>query len=161
MCQVFGVSMDQLVLGKEPAPAVQPAPAARTLAAPQSMIGLALIALGLFLFLLMLDNFGNDSDSMLLALPFLAFGTLCLILRGERLLLGFGWVLWLFYQHLLRLYSIYFWDIPNLLLGYDAFQDNIAAFLALLAFAGFWALFFLTIRAFVPKEENPSGGRKF
>jgi len=163
MCQLFEVSMDQLVLGKEPVrpdPAVQPVPAARTLAAPQSIIGLALIALGLFLFLLLTDNFGADSNSMLLALPFLVLGTLCLILRDERLLLGFGWVLWLFYQHLLRSNYIYSWEIPELLFGYDAFQDSIAAFLALLAFAGFWALFFLTIRAFAPKEDKPSGGRR-
>jgi len=96
MCEVFGVSLDRLVLDREPAqpaPAVQPAPAARTLAAPQSIIGLVLIALGLFIFLLMAENFGADSDGMLLALPFLALGTLCLIIRGERLLLGFGWVL--------------------------------------------------------------------
>lgn len=91
MCEVFGVSLDQLVLGKVPSP---PPPAVRPSVLSQKNIGLALAALGLLAFILMAIVTQDITAGVFLALPFLACGGLCSIVRKRPLLfLCCGWVI--------------------------------------------------------------------
>lgn len=139
MCEVFGVSLDWLVLGREPA-APQSAPVAVQLPAlSQGTVGAALIALGLFAFILM-AAVRDIMTGVLLALPFLVCGGLFLRVRKRLwLLIGCGWTvcisLWLYFP-------ISFGADAITILAYGDF--SLAWFLALLELTGLAGLFLFT-----------------
>lgn len=91
MCEVFGVSLDWLVLGKAPDPPPPQAVAVQLPALSRQTVGAALIALGLLAFILM--SVAQDMMAgALLAFPFLACGGLFLRVRKKLwLFLGCGW----------------------------------------------------------------------
>ena len=94
MCEVFGVSLDWLVLGKtpDPPPGAPPPAAVQLPALSRQTAGAALAALGL-LALIVMTAVQDVIAGVFLAIPFLACGGLCFLLSKKRLLLlGCSWV---------------------------------------------------------------------
>lgn len=162
MCQVFQVSLDWLVLGKTPAaPPDTPPPAPRLPALSRELIGGALAGLGLLALIVMAAAQGDIIAGVLLAIPFLACGGLCFLVKQKRhLILGCGWVVCIS----LALYLLAQEDpmFPlSCVLGYvngDIEEYLPAGFLTLLDLIGFVALTVTSLmyeQIFPPVEKKP------
>ena len=104
LCELFEISMDELVRGEEPAeeappPEETPPPAAsetRPVRNPLTVrvaVGLGLIFLGALVFVLGLLYLGEAPAGLILASPFLLCGAACLVFKGHPAL-ACGWILW-------------------------------------------------------------------
>lgn len=115
MCQVFGVSLDQLVLGGEPAPASLSAQGFRL---TPSVSGTALLLMGGLSFVLKAGVSQDLLGALLLALPFLACGGLLLTVK-KHLVLWCCWVLWFSVLFYLQIYGYgLFYSLEFFMLGY-------------------------------------------
>ena len=112
LCELFDLSLDQLVRGNEPetasdgrpeeapSPASACEPRASVSAAPReggltvrTAAGLLLLFLGALVLLLCTLAWGAAMESVVLAIPFLLCGAICLICKRHPALIC-GWVLW-------------------------------------------------------------------
>lgn len=97
LCQLFGMSMDALVLGAEPEMGDHPAELPRSERAVwslQTVIGLMLLFFGLLFFTVMFLIQGREPGiTALYSAPLLICGALCLMMR-KHAVLGCAWGLW-------------------------------------------------------------------
>lgn len=165
MCEVFQVSLDWLVLGKTPAaPPAAPQPASLQLPAlTREMIGGALAALGL-LALIVMAAAQTILSGVLLALPFLACGGLCFLIKQKRhLLLGCGWILWfsLFCGILSSVHSdrdpisTFFILLSAILSNGSFYPQSALAFLELIGLVVLFTFTFAYDQIFPPEEKKP------
>lgn len=164
MCEVFGVSLDWLVLGKAPDPPPGPPPPAvvQLPALSRQAAGAALTALGLLALIVMAAARNDILAGLFLAIPFLACGGLCLLAKQKRtLILGCGWVVCI--SLLLFLCWGTGWSLPGLLdlaLG-NGYTDSYALFGAgLLALLDLIALATLLVFTLNDQILPPDGKKK-
>ncbi len=105
MCDVFEVTLDQLVRGKEgdssaaaeahaaPQTSVQWDTAAKSGMTVRITVGLMLLFLGVLVFLLWVLFRGAPLNGLILASPFLLCGTVCLLCKRHPALVC-GWIVW-------------------------------------------------------------------
>ena len=98
--EVFEVTLDQLVRGAEPAPAqageqapAPPAVSERGRLTVRILAGLLLLLFGGLVLLLCTLAWGPAQESLILALPFLLCGAVCLVCRRHPALIC-GWLVW-------------------------------------------------------------------
>ena len=165
MCQVFQVSLDWLVLGKTPAaPPDTPPPAPRLPALSQELIGGALAGLGLLALIVMAAAQGDIIAGVLLAIPFLACGGLCFLVKQKRhLILGCGWILWfsLFCGILSSVHSdrdpisTFFILLSAILSNGSFYPQSALAFLELIGLVVLFTFTFAYDQIFPPEEKKP------
>ena len=103
MCEVFGISLDQLVRGEEEPAAPKPGeelPPTSTQAAPsagsvtvRTVVGLMLLFLGMLVVLLCVLFRGAPLSGLILSSPFLLCGAVCLLCKRHPALVC-GWIVW-------------------------------------------------------------------
>lgn len=105
MCDVFGISLDQLVRGKEPIPpaaaeaqaspltSVQQVPPAKGGVTVRTVVGLMLLFLGMLVVLLCVLFRGAPLSGLILSSPFLLCGAVCLLCKRHPALVC-GWIVW-------------------------------------------------------------------
>lgn len=115
MSELFGVSLDALIKGTDPAPcptadtAAPSAPASKEMGAPHRMAGIILLCLGGLIAVLMF-LWGGGLFSLIFAAPFLLCGIICLCTR-LRTGLWCGWATYLCVDLYLRYATGITWSI--------------------------------------------------
>ena len=106
MCDLFGVSLDELARGKQPQPASQPESqaspesetslyAAKRTKSLQRTLGIGLLLLSAFQMTLLLVLRFQADEILILLLPLLLCGIICLVCK-KHTFLWIGWVISLF-----------------------------------------------------------------
>ncbi len=121
MCEIFGLTMDQLVRGIEPEQASDPPETANeTSAKPgvtiRQIVGVTLLGFSALVFLLVALLTRQILESFLLALPLLAFGLPALLFK--RTPVWYWWVLYgLALWFLPKVTGLGYFSLPVLILG--------------------------------------------
>ncbi len=108
MCEIFGLTMDQLVRGIEPEKSSGEQPQAKSDPVRQGVtirqiVGITLLAFGALVFLLVTLLTGQIREAFLLTLPLLVLGAPCVLFK--RTPLWYWWVL----------YGVALWLVPRVL----------------------------------------------
>lgn len=162
MCEVFVVSLDWLVIGKD-----SPAPRTDSRTSTQTIAGLILLAVGALAFLTMtavmtvIHEEFDCSAGILLGLPLLACGGLCFLLHKKPLLLlGCGWVVCISLAFYLLITE------EDLMFSFNCFLGNVygdieeylpAGFLTFLDLIGFITLCVISLmydQIFPPEDKK-------
>lgn len=124
LSQVFGVSLDQLVKGED-APAPDTVPAAPLPARPglplQQTVGVVLLAFGLLAGLL-LFLFSGDLVGLVLGLPFVVCGLICMAAKAHPGL-KCAWAAWLMVELYLRAGTGLNWSVALLTFQWEPYMN--------------------------------------
>ena len=163
MSRLFGVTLDQLVCGEEPAEQQEEGPEPPRSPAPvrsRQVVGGVLLGVGLLGLLLLLFFTGLDGLPMglLFLLPFLLCGTLCLRAK-RRLGLWCAWAVYLPQQIYWTMATGITWRLTLTTLHFTPEMNYMRLFVGWLMLAAMVALAAATARSFARLVWRPNPGR--